>query len=187
MHDWRRGIINGNVVDGISPTTGTPNVTNGGTINGTLVIAPPVSGPAYIFGSNSLAGYAAVNGGSTTGPIIVNGRLDIDGSTALTIGTISGSGSTGAIYDESTYSAAGGNTLNFVGGSSFSFFSSAGNNGVINLKITGTGGVSFSDFGYNNNSSNGAPNQTTNFLGGSWSLGQSAKTTPRLRLLVLST
>ncbi len=168
------GVISGSVTANLSTSTSTVSLTNNGTLNGPLTIAAPTSGAALnlvnTVGTN-VAGYAVLTGGSTTGAVTNNGRLDLTGSTAMTVGTISGSGATGAIYNSSTYNAGGGQVLTFAGGSSFAGFVPNGSNATTTLQQTGSGPVSFIGVGYNTTVA-GAETSVTTFNGGTWNIGQ---------------
>ena len=168
------GVISGNVTANLSTGTTALSFTNNGTLSGTLTTAAPASGPTLnlVNGvSNNVAGYASLTDGSSTGAVTNNGRLDLTGITALTVGTISGSGATGAIYNSSTYSTGSGQVLTFAGGSSFAGFVPNASGATTTLQQTGAGTVSFSAFGYNTFVA-GADTSNTTFNGGTWNIGQ---------------
>jgi fibronectin-binding autotransporter adhesin len=168
------GAISGNVTANLSTATSAVSFTNNGTLSGTLNIAAPATGATLNFVNgvtNNVAGYAALSGGSTTGTVTNNGRLDLTGSTALTVGTISGSGATGAIYNSSTYSSGSGQLLTLAGGSSFAGFVPNAAGATTTLQQNGVGAVSFTGFGYNANVA-GAETSATTFNGGTWNIGQ---------------
>ena len=135
------GTVSGNVNASISTGAGVANFTNNGTVSGTVTTAAPPVGPVYVYGGNALAGYASLGAGSVTGPIVNNGRLDVSGS-LTSVGAISGSGSTGYIYNNNTTYVNGGagSTLTFQGGSSFSMATMAANT-FGTMAYTGTGAV----------------------------------------------
>jgi autotransporter-associated beta strand protein len=145
----------------LSTGNGVANVNNSGTVSGTLTILPPLSGPTYVFGGNAIAGYAKLNAGSATGPVVANGRLDVLG--AATVGAISGSGTNGVIAN----SSAANNTLTFQGGSSFAQFWFGADGAKATLEQTGAGSVYFNYWGYNSST----PRSSHTFNGGSWILG----------------
>jgi len=163
------GIVTGNVTVNRSTTNGAVNLTNNGTVSGTLSLAGPVSGEVWVYGNNAVAGYASLGAGSVTGPVVANGRLDLNGAGAMTLGAISGSGTAGAIYNNSTYNNSGaGNTYTFQGGSSFSMYSlGAGSFGT--LAYTGSGAVYLDHYGYSNSSWNSTVN------GGTWIIGAASQ------------
>ena len=167
------GDIAGNVIDDNAISNSVANVTNSGTIGGTLTIAAPAPGigATYQFGGNADSGIAELSGGSTTGPVQNEGNLIIgqtNPTLALSVGTISGTGAIGVITDDSTDASGGGNTLTFAAGSSFAQYATGANGGITNLTTTGgASAVTFTFFGYNT----GVGTQTTDFSGGNWVLG----------------
>lgn len=155
-------VVNDNVTALPSKDVTTPNVINSGTIVGTLSISSAATGPTYNFGNNGIAGYARLTGGSVSGPITANGRLDVTGP--VTMGVISGTGTNGMLVHSSTAS----NSFTFQGGSSFSLFQVGANNAQAWLQQTGTGGVYFAFWGYNT----ATPGASHVFNGGTWSIGR---------------
>ena len=143
---------------------GTTTLSGINTLTGGLIIAPPDGGlPTYKFGGNNPSSIARLTGGAFPAPITANGRLDIT-APITSLGTISGTGATGLIWNSSTTSQ----NLTFAGGSSFSMFQVGADNARAVLRQSGTGGVTFSFFGYNT----AAPNSAHTFDGGAWTLGQ---------------
>ncbi len=132
--------------------------------SGSLLMAPPAGGlTVYKYGGNNPSSYLKLTGGSSPGPITAQGRLDITGGLS-NIGTLSGSGAIGLIYNSSTV----GNIIRFSAGSSFSMFQIGANNASATLRQTGVGGVSFAYFGYNSAS----PGAVHTFDGGTWVINQ---------------
>ena len=147
--------------------SGTLSLSASNTFTGGLAITPPAGGlPVYKFGGNNAAAYVKLNGGAV-GPVIANGRLDLLNATS--VGTISGSGSTGFIGNSSTAN----NVLSFQAGSSFSMFYFGVDANKATLQQTGTGNVTFAFFGYS--PSNNTPNASILFNGGKWNLGQTGQ------------
>ncbi len=143
---------------------GTTAFSGNNTFSGGLLISPPTGGlPTYKFGGNNPAAIARLTGGAFPAPIAANGRLDIT-APLTALGTLSGTGAAGFIWNGSTTSQ----NLTFAGGSSFSMFQVGADNARATLRQTGSGGVTFSFFGYNT----AAPNSAHTFDGGTWTLGQ---------------
>ena len=159
------GTVGGNVTVNRSTDKSIANFTNNGTVSGSINLIAPVSGQTYVYGANQVAGHASLGAGSTTGPVVANGQLDLTGASALSVGTISGSGTTGAIYLSNSYNNGGaGNTYTFQGGSAFSMLNLAAGS-FATLASAGTGPVYFAFYGYN-----GA--FVSNINGGAWNFGQ---------------
>ena len=103
-------------------------------------------------------------GGSSTGAVTVNGTLNLTGSTALTVGALSGSGGTGIIDYKNTL--AGGNSLTFApGAQSFSRIGNTTASGSLTLNATGSV-ITVGAFGYNT-----ATGWSTTVNGGTWTVG----------------
>ena len=147
--------------------SGTLVLSGSNTFTGGLSVTPPAGGlSVYKFGGNNPSAYVKLNGGAI-GPITANGRLDL--LNATTIGTISGSGSTGFVCNSSTAN----NILTFQGGSSFSMFYFGVDGNKATLQQSGSGAVAFAFFGYS--PSNNTPNASIIFNGGTWNLGQTGQ------------
>jgi fibronectin-binding autotransporter adhesin len=175
------GVVGGNVTvaPSSSAATNSNNLVNSGTISGNLTInSSTVPAPIVVQANAAISGNALLNGGSSTssgGTIRNDGQLTIAGSTAVTLGTLTstgtgsaGSGGTGAIHYNNTN--ASGNTLNFANGSSFAWLA-VGNGAIGSLNTTGT--VSLYSYAQGSiTNPNSAWPFTMSFTGGTWNVGQ---------------
>ena len=134
---------------------------------GALNITPPTSGSmVFNYGSNRPAGYAKLTG-AAIGPVVANGRFDM--LSAASIGTISGTGTTGWLTSSSTAN----NVLTFQAGQPFGMFYFGVDANEATLQETGTGNVTFAYFGYS--PTNNTPNASIVFNGGNWYIGQTGQ------------
>ena len=168
-------------------------VASNATFLGSVVIAGPdtVTKFAYVApnmpnGGGSNYGYASFSDGVTVSNVTVNGRLDLLGSSAMSVSGITGisngqtnwaGGGSGAIVSGNTYAASNsagglGNVYNFTAGSAFSGFYLAKNT-FATLTQSGSGTTSFGIFGQLNGNNTPLPtNNITTLSGGNWVFGQ---------------
>jgi len=119
-------------------------------------------------------GYLQVNQGGSLAPggyITNNGIMVLQGSNAITLGTIISTAGLGTIVDKNTNTS--GKTITLPSGTALAFFESFPN-AVSTLQVQGNGSAYIHWFGYNDTTAMaGGTNVYTNTLnGGTWTFGQ---------------